>query len=131
MIPDEDKTKEQLINELARLRQQVAELKSSETERKQAEEALRKSQAELSAIYDNAPIVMILVDQERRVRKVNLTAVKFAQRAAEEMIGLRGGEALRCLHSADDPRGCGFGRFCQGCPVRRMVFDSFETGKNY
>jgi len=47
MIPDEDKTKEQLINELARLRQQVAELKSSETERKQAEEREKKLQQEL------------------------------------------------------------------------------------
>jgi len=88
------------------------------SERKRAEEALRESEAELSAIYDNAPPVMILVDEDRRVRKVNYTAVKFSQRSAEDMIGRRGGEALRCAHSLDDPEGCGFGASCGACPVR-------------
>jgi len=45
------------------------------------------------------------------------------------MIGLRGGEALRCIHSVDDPRGCGFGNVCCSCPVRRIVLDTFETGR--
>ena len=64
---------------------------------------LMESQAELSSIYENAPMLMILVDQERRVRKVNLSATRFAKRPAGEMIGLYGGEALRCVHSIDDP----------------------------
>ena len=40
MLPDREKTKEQLISVVAVLRQQVAELEALETERKQAEEAL-------------------------------------------------------------------------------------------
>lgn len=90
---------------------------------------LEERLAELSAIYDNSPVLMILVDRQRRVQKVNYSAVRFTGRAAEEMIGLRDGEALRCMHSADDPRGCGFGEFCQSCTVRRIVQDTFETGK--
>jgi putative nucleotidyltransferase with HDIG domain len=74
---------------------------------------------------------MVLVDRERRVRKVNRVAVEFAGRSAEEMIGLRGGEALRCLHSLDDPKGCGFGPFCEICVVRRTVLDTFETGDSH
>ena len=101
------------------------------TERKRAEEALRESEAELSAIYDNAPPVMILVDEDRRVRKVNYTAVKFSQRSAEDMIGRRGGEALRCAHSLDDPEGCGFGASCGACPVRSVVVETFETGNDH
>lgn len=34
----EDKTKEQLVNELASMRQRIAELEAAETERKRAEE---------------------------------------------------------------------------------------------
>ena len=37
-MKDKHKTKEQLIAELAEMRQQIAELKASETERKRAEE---------------------------------------------------------------------------------------------
>ncbi len=101
------------------------------SERKRAEEALQESETELSAIYNNAPIVMILVDAERRVRKVNRTAVEFTRRPEEEMIGLRAGEALRCLHSLDDPKGCGFGPSCEKCPVRNGVLDTFDTGESH
>ena len=101
------------------------------TERKQMEEALRDSQTELSAIIENAPIVMLLVDRERQVRKANGAAIKFAGHPAEEMIGLRSGEALHCLHSLDDPRGCGFGQFCETCTVRNAVIDTLETGKSH
>jgi len=111
----------------AQLRHLVAQL----GERKRAEQALRESQAELSAIYDNAPPLMILVDRERRVHKVNYTAMKFSQRSAEDMIGRRGGEALRCAHSLDDPEGCGFGDSCGTCPVRSIVVETFETGNDH
>ncbi len=94
-------------------------------------EALKESQAELSTIFNNAPIVMMLVDREGRVRKVNRAVMDFTGRPTEEMIGLRGGEALRCLHSLVDPRGCGFGTFCETCTMRRAVLDTFETGNNH
>jgi len=40
---DEQKTQEELIEELQRLRHRVAELQESENERKQAEEAMRQA----------------------------------------------------------------------------------------
>ena len=46
MLPDEDETKEQLISELEGMRQRVAELEVSETERKRMEE-LARSRLEL------------------------------------------------------------------------------------
>ena len=74
-------------------------------QRKRAEEALRTSQAELSLMLDNAPIVMMLVDPERRVRKVNGATVEFTGRPAEEMIGLRGGEALGWRYNTEETLG--------------------------
>ncbi len=100
-------------------------------ERKKAEQELTEREEELFAIYANAPLVMMLVDKERRVRKLNMAATTFAGRSAAEMLGLRGGEALRCVHSIDVPQGCGFGPFCKECPVRRTVMDTFETGQNH
>ena len=74
---------------------------------------------------------MMLVDQERRVRKVNAAAAAFAETSSDRMIGLRGGEALRCANSLDDPEGCGFGPACKRCPVRLTVLDTFETGESH
>ena len=101
------------------------------TERKQVEGAIKDREEQLSAIYENAPLIMMLVDGERRIREMNKLAEQFAGAPAAELIGRRGGEALRCLHALDDPEGCGFGPFCQDCPVRRTVVETFETGRSH
>jgi signal transduction histidine kinase len=98
------------------------------TERKQAEEAIKDREEQLTAIYENAPLIMMLVDGERCVRKVNRLAEQFAGAAEADLIGRRGGEALRCLHALDNPQGCGFGPYCQECTVRRTVIETFEIG---
>jgi signal transduction histidine kinase/CheY-like chemotaxis protein len=101
------------------------------TERKQAEQAIRDHQEQLDTIYDNAPLIMLLVDAECRVCKMNKLAEECAEADAADMIGRRGGEALRCVHALDDPEGCGFGPHCQTCLVRRTVLDTLETGLSY
>lgn len=98
------------------------------TERKIAEENLRRSEDELAAIYKNAPIIMMLVDKESRIRKINDYGAKLADSSTSDLIGLRGGEALRCLHHLDDPKGCGYGPYCEECIMRNTVLDTFETG---
>lgn len=98
---------------------------------KQTREALQESEGELSTILSSVPILMLVVDSDRRVLQANAAAAKFAGRRAEEMVELRGGEALRCLHSLDDPRGCGFGPSCQICKTRLTVLDTFEKGDSH
>ncbi len=101
------------------------------TERRQAEEALRRSALELKAIYENAPLVMLLVDHERRIVKLNALAASLARRPADEIIGLRAGAALRCVHAIDDPRGCGFGPACETCGVRNTILKTIQSGKAF
>ena len=98
------------------------------TERKLAEQAVRDREEELTAIYDNAPLVMMLMDGERHIHKMNKQAEIFADASVTDLLGRRGGEALRCLYALEDPRGCGFGQRCQHCVLRRSVIDTFKTG---
>ena len=86
------------------------------TVRSRAEETIKDRDEELVTIYENAPVIMLLVNAERRVRKVNKYAKQFAGVSDGELIGRRGGEALRCVHAPDDPRGCGFGRALPALP---------------
>jgi two-component system, cell cycle sensor histidine kinase and response regulator CckA len=97
------------------------------TDYKQSEENLRNALAELSVIHEHAPIAMMLVDKNRRICKINGFAAKFIGRPESEMIGSRGGEALRCLRHLDDPEGCGFGPACRDCLVRNAVLDTFDS----
>ncbi len=51
---EEDKTKEQLITELVKLRKRIAEIEKSETQRNQTEEALHEAEARYRGIFENA-----------------------------------------------------------------------------
>ncbi len=101
------------------------------TNRKQAEDELREHEQQLSAIYKNAPLIMMLVDKERKVRKINMYGASFAGKSIEETIGYRGGEALGCLYAQESPDGCGFGPHCDACIVRKTVLDTIETGQTH
>ncbi len=101
------------------------------TERIRDEEAKTEQKALLEAIFVNVPLVLMLVDSERRIQQVNGFATQFAKRPAEEMLGLRGGEALRCLHALDHSEGCGFGEHCRHCVIRNTVLDTLEQGTTH
>ena len=90
---------------------------------------LQNSEAELSSIYENAPLLMMLVDRDRRVVKLNAQAAGMAEQTDESYIGHRGGEVLHCVHADDSPKGCGFANACEDCGVRNAVLETLKTGK--
>jgi PAS domain S-box-containing protein len=101
------------------------------TERKQAEQVIRDREEELNTIYESAPLVMLLVDGEREVRKANKAAQDFGGASSPDLLGLRAGQALKCVYSSDDPKGCGFGPNCEECTVRRLIESTLKTGRSY
>ena len=80
-MKDEKKTRAQLIEELAELRQRVAEMEEGKTECEQAESTLKGSAAIISAFYDNAPMMMgvveVLEDDIRHLSDNTMTARFF------------------------------------------------------
>ncbi len=57
-MKDEEKTKEQLVNELVELRRRLTELEVREIERKRREEALRESERRFHQMAENIPVVL-------------------------------------------------------------------------
>ncbi|MDD5286271.1 MAG: response regulator, partial [Desulfuromonadaceae bacterium] len=100
-------------------------------DRQQTVELLKEQEEELDAIYENAPLIMMLVDQERRICKVNRSGEAFAHSFRAEMLGLRLGESLHCLQSAFAPLGCGFGGKCPDCTFRKLLHDTLEYGVSH
>jgi PAS domain S-box-containing protein len=101
------------------------------SDRQRAEEALRTSQKKLETIFDSAPVMMLVLDEDRRVCNANRAALEVTGHSAEKIEGLRGGEAMRCVHSLEDPSGCGFGPFCEECTIRRVVADTLASGRGH
>jgi PAS domain S-box-containing protein len=99
------------------------------TDRKSADEALRNQEEELTTIFENAPFMMLLLDQEGRVRRGNALACAFMETPSPELIGLSVGEALGCLHALKDPTGCQGAEQCQHCILRNEVQSCLEHGQ--
>jgi len=90
----------------------------------QAKEALQFDHP----VYEFSPIPMIVLDQDRQVKRVNRAAAEFARHHPGAMVGNLYGEAFRCFHALNSREGCGHTPDCGDCAVRRTVLEAFEKG---
>jgi len=89
------------------------------TERKQLYEILDRKQKNLEAIFDAAPVGMMLIDDQGFVKRVNDVLAKLAHRDFSEIINKRPGEGLGCIHVSEHANECGHSPFCSACLVRK------------
>lgn len=73
-MKDSTKTKQQLMNQLAKLRHRISELEASEAERKQALEALVKSDEKFRAIAERSLDVIFMTDVQGRQQEWRVIA---------------------------------------------------------
>lgn len=97
-------------------------------ERRRAQEALGRHRAELQAIYDHAPVMMCVLDPDRRVLYANRAFTEFTGVSEGELTTGRACGVFGCINAQADPRGCGFGPACERCELRRALDDTLRTG---
>ncbi|MCP4614080.1 MAG: PAS domain S-box protein [Planctomycetes bacterium] len=88
------------------------------TERKQLYEILDRKQKNLEAIFDAAPLGMMLVNDQGLVKRVNDVLAKLVHRDFSEIINKRPGEGLGCIHVSEHTNECGHSPFCSACLIR-------------
>jgi|GEM_PF-1054273 len=118
---DRDKTREELINELQQLKQENSELKL-------ANDTFRKRIMNCEAIFESSPVAMFIIDETTNIVMVNLAAVKLCGGSEDEILQHRPGNALRCVHSVKDSRGCGYSPDCKTCEVRNAIESLIAKG---
>jgi PAS domain S-box-containing protein len=102
------------------------------TERKQLHETLDRKQRNLEAIFDAAPLGMMLVDDQGFVKRVNDVLAKLVHRDFSEIINRQPGEGLACIHASNQTDGCGNGPSCSKCPIRNIfggVLSSWQANR--
>jgi PAS domain-containing protein len=82
----------------------------------------------LSEYLDDFPYPVIVVDENLRAVAANKAMAERLGTSSEELVGLKGGEALECLY-ARQPGGCGSTLHCKTCAIRNSVTATFETGE--
>jgi len=91
MMKDEQKTKEQLIDELLELRRRIAELETLETVRKQTEDKIRN----LIRVAEHSSRMLMITDSRAIIEYVNPTFTQVTRYTFEEIIG-KNAEDLGC-----------------------------------
>jgi len=91
-MKDQNQKEMQLINELGELRKRIADLKTLENERKQTEEALRKSEERYRTLFEESRDAIYTTSQEGIILDANRSMFNLFGYSREEMIGLKARE---------------------------------------
>lgn len=83
----------------------------------------------LAQLLDAAPGGILVLNAERQIVFANRSILHFAGLTEPDaVLGVRPGEALRCIHSDEMPAGCGTSVFCTTCGVVKAILAS-QKGK--
>ncbi len=109
----------------------VAVFSQDITKRKQIEDALSHSRAELKAIYDYSPVIMCVVDEDRKVLYANNAFTIFTGVSVKNLMKGKTGDILSCIYALENNCGCGFGKNCPDCLLKNTIEDTFITGNGH
>jgi PAS domain S-box-containing protein len=87
-MKDQSKTRQVLIQELASLKQKIANLERTESERKRAEKVLQESEEKYRSLLDNASDAIFLADVEGNLQEANKKAEEILGYSREEISGI-------------------------------------------
>ena len=100
-------------------------------DRLQARDAVRRGEAELAAVYDHAPNILCLFDEQLRILRANHAAAEFTGLSKEQLASLRLGRFLQCPVCTNDGVECRGTNRCANYDLRRAITDAFEGSKKW
>ena len=84
----------------------------------------------LIQILNILPNLVAVVNKERQVIFMNDAFMEGVESDIfEDCLGQRPGELFTCIHSMDNPGGCGTGKYCRHCGAVLTMLKAQETGK--
>jgi PAS domain S-box-containing protein len=96
-----------------------------DVKRKLTETVLQTEKNNLEAVFEASPIGMLLLNEKYEVTKINGVIEKLV---GQYRLGDQPGNLFRCIHSLEDPKGCGHSLFCPKCPIRNAIKTTLDHG---
>lgn len=78
----------------------------------------------VAPLLESFPGPVLVLNAHRQAVLANQNLARLAARALDELIGLRPGEILGCIHASKRDSGCGTTRFCRYCGAVRAILAS-------
>ncbi len=100
------------------------------TYRKMALRALEDRTRELDSIFENTPVILILIDTDGNVLNINKAGTKTQGYDKTHFTRLLAGEAVKCINTLRSKTHCGKGEMCSKCLIRKTILKTIETRQN-
>lgn len=79
------------------------------------------------SLHEDAHGCMAVINEDRQVVHANAAFVAFAQcKSDDDLLGLRLGELLGCVHATEDVSGCGTHPTCRTCGTVNSAMTALE-----
>ncbi len=84
----------------------------------------------MSGLLHSISGLLAVLDEHRQIIAINDSFLKMLGiKDPSEVLGLRPGEALRCIHAHEEPAGCGTSKFCSTCGAAIAIVSSLNQDK--
>lgn len=86
----------------------------------------------MAVIFDAMPLPALVVDRQACIVEFNVAGAKLLERIPFAVLRPNAGEAIRCIHTIEDPASCGQAPACERCIIwnsLRAVFDEGRPGR--
>lgn len=97
---------------------------------KKADSAVKSNEQLLEAIFENASVAMVLVDQDSTVVKINKAGKDLGIALDNAVVEDQPGNVLGCIVALQNSQGCGNGRECMLCALRNSIRITFNEKKS-
>lgn len=114
-----------LLNE-EELHLQTKELESEIAMRQKSQEEVLIERNNLIAIFDSAPVGMLLIDKECGIMNVNKLTTRIADMSIEDILGRSMGQIFDCRFSSPLDEKCGNHPECGACMLKNAIREGFN-----
>ena len=104
-------------------------LEAEIADRQRAEEAARTERDNVRALFEAAPVGMMLINATCRVIDANRAMQNICGKNITEMCGRVPGQVFECAYTTPDSKECGHAPECSSCRLREMVRGVIQSRK--
>ncbi len=96
-----------------------------------SENKLVESEKRMSAVFDGAPVIMMLVNEKQEILQINKKGLQELNLLNQQTGFSSFGQAYNCIHVSEADYGCTSGRNCKNCLIRTTLRDTFAHGTEH
>jgi PAS domain S-box-containing protein len=99
------------------------------TQQKQMIELLTETKNELTTVFDNIPMITLLIGRDLKIRKANRFALSKRVDTKGATEGKTSGYPLGCQYCLEGDSRCGHASECSTCLLQKTIATTFDSGK--